>query len=553
MVRRTTRALVSVVAVVTALAALLAAGSSAVPAQAAGTRQVTFVVTTTDGRPVVGSWVSWSALDGSASAGVQKQTDGSGRVTFLAVPMTPVSLRAIAASRGIPIPSEVIGGQVAGAGTLTELVDTSVDIPASGDVAVDAGPAPTAVVQDVVVQMPDGTPVPGAVLQARPITPDGHDGTWLFRYDPGYAAAGDRKTWTACPYGSACNYLVWDTAASPWAYRMPTGSDGVAHLWRFDRSQSTPDAACPFVASFNDGELSQNAAFDCVASGPIVVNLPYMPAVRIESTPAPVDAGQPAVVTARAVDGTGAPLAGVTVGLGPLGAARTSAGAARTAAGKCRPEASGKTGADGRVVLKVCPTTTGLWQADGPSLVPSRAVKVTVRPTGASNVRMVPGKGRMALQWDPPVGLPAGTTATYSVSAKGAKGCTTSKTSCVVSGLTNGKRYTFTLRTTAGGQAFPPMKIKATPGTPAAPGKVKVKATSDGLVVSWRKPSSTGGKKVVGYLVKAGSRSCRTNGATSCVVTGLQKGKTYDVTVVARNATGTGVESAPVTSPTVKG
>jgi hypothetical protein len=529
--------------VVVAVLSVVVVALTTPPGQAAVTRQVTFVLVTSDGRPVVGSHVTWSANDGSASAGTKKQTDGAGRVTFLAVPLTPVSLQAQAAEVGIPKSNEVVGGQVNGAGTLTDFLDTSVDIPASGDVTVNVGDAPVALQQRVVVQMPDGTPVPGAVLQAVAVSNNSQESApWLYRHVTG--PGGDRATWAACPYDPACFQLTWDTAAGAWQYKMTTGSDGAANLWRFDRSQAAPDAKCPFVASFNDGELAQNAPFDCVSGGPITVELPYMPAVRVESVPAPVNAGMPAPVTVRAVDGTGAPIAGMPVDLKQLSGRTSSAKSSQ-----CKPKPSGVTQADGRVALVLCPTSTGVWQADGPSLVPSRGIPISVRPTSVSALEVVPGNNQVALSWKAPLDNTLGAVKQYTVKVAGGKTCKTAKTSCTFSGLTNGRRYRFKIQAITAQGALPAVKVKATAGSPSAPRKVRGSMTSQGLVVSWSKPVSTGGSKITGYRVTAGSKTCRTTGATSCTVTGLKKGRQYEVVVVALNARGTGVASDPAYAP----
>jgi hypothetical protein len=544
MIRRRSNALRTVVV---AVLSVVGVALTPLPGQAAVTRQVTFVLVTSDGRPVVGSHVTWSANDGSASAGAKKRTDSTGRVTFLAVPLTPVSVQAQAAEVGIPKNNEVVGGQVSGAGTLTDFLDASVEIPPSGDVTVNVGDAPVALQQRVVVQMPDGTPVPGAVLQAVSVPSEGHNSApWLYRHVSG--PEGDRATWAACPYDPACFQLTWDTAAGAAQYKITTGSDGGANLWRFDRSQGAPEADCPFVASFNDGELAQNAPFDCVSGGPITVELPYMPAVRVESVPAPVDAGMPAAVTVRAVDGTGAPIAGMPVDLKQLSGRTTSAKSSQ-----CKPRPSGVTQADGRVALVLCPTSTGVWQADGPSLVPSRAIPISVRATSVSALEVVPGNNQVALSWKAPLDNTAGAVKQYKVSVSGGKTCKTTKTSCAFSGLTNGRRYRFKIQAYTALGSLPPVKVRAVAGSPSAPRRVAASASSRGLLVSWTKPVSTGGARITGYRVTVGPKVCRTTSEMSCTVTGLKKGREYEIVVVALNARGVGVASLPVLSPAIKG
>ncbi len=80
--------------------------------------------------------------------------------------------------------------------------------------------------------------------------------------------------------------------------------------------------------------------------------------------------------------------------------------------------------------------------------------------------------------------------------------------------------------------------------TPTAPTSVTVTPASNnrGLVVRWAPPSSTGGSAITAYdAVATGGHFCRTDGSgRSCTISGLTRGKTYRVTVVASNRVGAG-------------
>jgi hypothetical protein len=140
--------------------------------------------------------------------------------------------------------------------------------------------------------------------------------------------------------------------------------------------------------------------------------------------------------------------------------------------------------------------------------------------------------------------------------ARGGQRCTVKgagPTSCKVTGLTNGDRYTFVITATnavgtgpASGASSPVTPV-AVPGAPtdvtATRSMVRTSAT-----VSWTAPSSSAGSPITGYIATASGPSgqaCTTTGATSCIVTGLVNGAVYTFTVVATNAMGAGPASAP--------
>ena len=145
----------------------------------------------------------------------------------------------------------------------------------------------------------------------------------------------------------------------------------------------------------------------------------------------------------------------------------------------------------------------------------------------------------------------------YKVTSKpGGKTCATKGAkSCKVTGLTNGKPYSFTVVAVnllgAGPASSPP--ASATPvGPPGAPRNVKATRGSSQASVSWAAPISDGGQPITKYVVtsRPGAKSCQTTGALTCTVTGLTNGKAYRFSVKATNSVGTGPASAlsgPVT------
>jgi hypothetical protein len=89
-------------------------------------------------------------------------------------------------------------------------------------------------------------------------------------------------------------------------------------------------------------------------------------------------------------------------------------------------------------------------------------------------------------------------------------------------------------------------------GVPDAPTEVTSVAGDGEATVSWTAPASDGGSAIIGYTavaVEDTSKHCTTSG-TSCTVAGLTNGTSYTFVVVAINAVGPSLASAPSDSGT---
>jgi hypothetical protein len=162
----------------------------------------------------------------------------------------------------------------------------------------------------------------------------------------------------------------------------------------------------------------------------------------------------------------------------------------------------------------------------------------------------VRGDAHVALSWtaSAPNGEPV--TGYTVVSSPEGRQCTTGTvTACTVAGLSNGTAYTFTVvahNAVGAGAPSPataavvPAKLPSATGTPLA---VRGDAS---VQVSWP-AADAGGEPVTRYTVTSSplGRTCSTDGATSCTVTGLSNGSSYTFTVRATNAVGDGPVSAP--------
>ena len=144
----------------------------------------------------------------------------------------------------------------------------------------------------------------------------------------------------------------------------------------------------------------------------------------------------------------------------------------------------------------------------------------------------------------------------------GLRQCTTTGTSCMVTGLTDGVAYTFTATSTSNvgtslaSSASSPVTPLAVPGAAAAPGVVAARNTP---TVAWVAPADNG-NAITGYVVTAspdGATCVAAADATECQFDPLPDGW-YTFSVVASNALGAGPVSpsgvaapADVTAPSL--
>jgi hypothetical protein len=174
-------------------------------------------------------------------------------------------------------------------------------------------------------------------------------------------------------------------------------------------------------------------------------------------------------------------------------------------------------------------------------------------PPGAPTaVSAVAGNGQATVSFTAPTNTGGADITSYTVtSSPGAFTGTGASSPIIVTGLTNGTAYTFTVTATnsAGTSAASSASVAVTPfGVPDAPTAVTATAESLCALVSWTKPANNGGSVITSYTVTSspGSFTATVNGEdnTSCYVYGLTNGTAYTFTVTATNAAGTGAASS---------
>lgn len=177
----------------------------------------------------------------------------------------------------------------------------------------------------------------------------------------------------------------------------------------------------------------------------------------------------------------------------------------------------------------------------------SRDIVLLDPPAVPTAVRVHPGSRNAALQWSPPADDGGSPITFYRVTASpGGAMCTTSATSCTLTGLQNGQTYRFSVsaenRIGQGAQTTTE-PVLVTSETPGPVQNVRVAAGDKSLDITW---SASASDDVTEYLAIAspGGRSCSTEDL-SCTIRRLRNGKDYRITVQAVSAGGRSEASGP--------
>jgi hypothetical protein len=173
-------------------------------------------------------------------------------------------------------------------------------------------------------------------------------------------------------------------------------------------------------------------------------------------------------------------------------------------------------------------------------------------PGVATNVNAVASDSAATITFSP---APAnGGAVTYVVTGlPDGKKCTTTSTTCTVTGLTNGTSYRFTIvASNSFGSSMPSEASNSVIPSllPSQVTNVKAWGQDSSALVRWSAQTSNGALTLVSYVVSDGrGHTCATVN-TSCVVNGLTNGTTYSFKVTAYFDNGASLASEPSNSVT---
>ncbi len=191
----------------------------------------------------------------------------------------------------------------------------------------------------------------------------------------------------------------------------------------------------------------------------------------------------------------------------------------------------------------------------GPA-VRSAAVTVPVQAPQAPIAGQVryTRSGAAVVRWRPPARDGGSAITGYVVrSSPGGRSCTSSGAPrCTVTGLSSGRAYTFTVRAlnSAGTSAASAPIVAGRLVTPASqPRNLAADPSTSSIALTWSRPATTGGGKLLRYVVEDGSQVVCQSRRTSCTVTGLAPGSEHRYRVYAVNTSGQG-RAATVTAAT---
>lgn len=170
-----------------------------------------------------------------------------------------------------------------------------------------------------------------------------------------------------------------------------------------------------------------------------------------------------------------------------------------------------------------------------------------------TNVTATPGNTAAAVTWQAPAFDGGSPISSYTVTSSPDGLSATvpgSQLMATVTGLTNGTAYTFTVAATNGvgaSSASAPSNSVTPVTVPGPPLNVTATPGNEAIVVSWAAPTLTGGSPITSYTVSssAGGLTATVTSGTISTFSGVTSTTATSFTVVATNAQGNSLPSAP--------
>ncbi|MBD2863369.1 fibronectin type III domain-containing protein [Paenibacillus oceani] len=271
--------------------------------------------------------------------------------------------------------------------------------------------------------------------------------------------------------------------------------------------------------------------------------------ITIEKPGAPTGAaaaagnGKATISFTPPADDGGSPITGYTVTSSPGGLVETGSASPITVTGLTN--------------LTEYTFTVVATNAKGDSVpsAPTASVTPAAEPDAPTGGTATAGNAQAAVTFTPPASDGGSPITGYKViSSPGGKIGTGLTSTISVYGLTNGTAYTFTvvaMNAIGSSEASAPSESVTPIGEPGAPTGVTAVVLYGTALVSFTPPVNDGGSPITEYTVTSSPDGKTGTGATSPIaVTGLTVGTVYTFTVVATNAEGDSLPSAPSGSVT---